>query len=112
MYTFVLASVAVIAICHINAQNLGDLPVCAVSFLRILTDIGLRGHVELTYYEQQVAASAAIIQTGCAITDIACVCRGGEFIAALLEQECDETEQRGELSPSAYQVALKLCLSR
>ena len=112
MYLFVLASVAIMAIGHINAQNLGDFPVCTVSCLHVLSDLGLKKHAELTYHEQQVAASAAIIQTGCAITDIACVCRGGEFLTALLEQECDETEQRGELSPSGYQVALKSCLSR
>ncbi|MCJ1348063.1 Mucin-2 [Peltigera leucophlebia] len=81
MYSFVLASVAIVAVRHINAQNLGDLPVCA-----------------------QIAASAAIIQTGCAITDIACVCRGGEFITAILEQECDETEQR-----ATYAFATQLC---
>lgn len=106
MYSFVLASVAVVAIRHINAQNLGDLPVCAVS---ILSGIGLSEHFELTDCEQQVAASAAIIQTGCAITDIACVCRGGQFLTALLRKECEEPDQRGELSPSGYHIVHKLC---
>lgn len=40
MYSFVLASVAIVAVRHINAQNLGDLPVCAVSCLHILSNDG------------------------------------------------------------------------
>ena len=75
LFTVSIALVATIVIPFTLAQSLADLPTCA-----------------------QQPAIAAIEDTGCGLTDIACVCKNVVFIQALqntVAKLCSGTQQTG-----------------
>lgn len=92
-YQFLYPSLAAVAISLSVAQDLSNLPSCAVWLSFHFTSEGLNTNTDM--YLQQAPALSSIGSTGCQLTDFACICKNSAFISSLtpvIQRDCSAAD--------------------